>query len=141
MQITANGSQARAEWNGNPHLDRAIVLGRVLDSHDGVRALGNHGARHDAQRGLRLHGARWGGAGSDFTQHSQPHRLIRRRLRDIARPDGIAVHRRVGKGRNVPLGANLFGQYATAGLGQGNGFSIERSNPIEDLVTRLGDRQ
>jgi hypothetical protein len=88
-----------------------------------------------------LHGARWGGAGSDFTQHSQPHGLIRRRLRDILCPDGISIHRRVGKGGNVLLGANLLGQHATAGLGQADWFSVERGDPIEDSVTRLGDRQ
>ena len=65
----------------------------------------------------------------------------RRRLCDIARSDGIAVHRRIGKGRNVPLGANFLGQHPTAGLRQGNGFSVERGDPFEDPLARLGDRQ
>ena len=41
----------------------------------------------------------------------------------------------------VPLGANFLGQHPTAGLRQGNGFTVERGDPFEDPLARLGDRQ
>jgi hypothetical protein len=62
-------------------------------------------------------------------------------VRDVTRLDGIAIHRRVGKGRDVPLGADLRGQHAAAGFGQGDWFSVERGDLIKDPLARLGDRQ
>jgi len=81
------------------------------------------------------------GSDGTFAEDSQPDWLGRRRLRDIARSDRIAVHRRIGKGRNISLGANLLGQHTTAGQRQGNGFRVERGDPLEDPLARLGDRQ
>ena len=78
----------------------------VLDHGDGVGTGRDGGAGHDAGRlaGPYRHGGIV--AGHDRVDHPQAHGCPR----GVRGPDGIAVHRGVGEGRDVLLGADRLGE-------------------------------
>ena len=87
---------------------RCVTVGRlgVLDHRDGIGAGRHRCTGHDAGRLAGAH--RHGGAvaGHDRVDDPQPHGGAR----GVLGPDGIAVHRRVGEGRNVLAGPDRLRQ-------------------------------
>jgi hypothetical protein len=87
-----------------------ILLVGLLEGDDGVGALGDGRTSHDAHGLPRPHGAFEDSAGRQPPDHTQ---RARRRVRGslgVSGADGVAVHGRVGEGRDVDASDHVCGQ-------------------------------
>src|SRR5579863_3025866 len=139
----------------SPHItarvpDRLVELDRLIDRdrwpggacqrrddlnlRDGIGAVGKHGTGRDGDRLAGAERAGERGPGGGFTDRSEP-------AGRVGRPDRVAVHGRVGEGRQVEWRAHRFRQEPAECLCKLHGHSGQRHHALSYLRQRVIDQQ
>ncbi len=112
-------------------------VARILELDDGVGARRDGCAGHDARgRSARYRFTRLL-AGGDKLRDSEANRRGLRGVVCIGGDDGIAVHRRIRKGRQIDGADDILRQHAPIGVIQCHRFAHKRSDALHDGAQRL----
>jgi hypothetical protein len=110
----------------------------VLLAHHRVRAGGNRGAGQDARRLAPPHRPIRATAGGNLEADRERAGPLAGRAGEIALPDGVAVHRGVVGGGELPRGDDRGGQDPAEGLAHGDGFTFQDGSRVEDGAQGFG---
>ena len=116
------------------NLDLVVMLGNILDRDDGICAFGHDPARRDTHR-LSLRKCTFRRfAGSNPGRYPKPARRVRG-------PNGVAIHCRAWKRRQVDDCPRGLGEHAAGRFFQRNALGWERPRALHNQALSLVDRQ
>jgi hypothetical protein len=119
----------------------AVSLG-VFHHHNGIGGGRDRGARHDFYRfsGCNSDSALFcGGSGLDLPYATQ----TRRHCSDVSGPHCVTIACGAGERREITIGAQVFGQYKSESLKQGEHLGLsrrERGSVLLNSLSRFGKR-
>ena len=113
------------------HRHRVAVHTRVLDHHDGVRAVRHDASGQDAGRGPDVNVRGEGAARSGLTDDPQ-------RAAGVGCPDRIAVHRAGGMRRQSARSHQVLREHAAVPIGERNRLGAEHGRVLQHERGRFG---
>jgi hypothetical protein len=127
-------ADVRAALDRTAHFDLVVILDNILDGDDSIGAFGHDPARRDTHRLSKRESRCCRLAGRNPARDPKPPGRV-------SGSNGVAVHRRAGKRRQVDHRPGRLGEHPAGRFFERNALGRKRPRALHDQALSLVDRQ